>query len=605
MTLPPTDVRLQFVNDRDLLRRFVQDADEAAFGEIVQRYQALVLGVCRRVTGHAADVEDAFQATFVALARRPTSIRKRTSLSSWLYTVAWRTSWRLVRQRRKNPVESLPQQPVAESSDPLDQIASAQDCRVLDEELNDLPGKYRDVLVMTYFTQQTSQQIADQIGVSKGTIDGRIREARNMLRVRLARRGVAVGVLAVAAGLSAGPASAASTALLDSTLQLGAQTLSGSVPGTTDLSHLEPLIRPETAMLTTKVIMSGLFCATAIIGVVGMNGLADEGSEAGSPAAIDTSAADTDDPFDDNNAADSVAAVAPGAANNSPSVTVELGQSEFGGGSSDSTAKRAAGEPRYADYPADAAPVEKWLHECLEKPVGELNFVGETPLSEVLAFIAEYYTSSHGANENGPQMVIYPDLGEFSQVGMSGLDDVFVTDINFKGMSLRNVLKHIFNQTLDGEKSPAPLTYVIQDEVLMVTTVDKAVSDNMMFTRVYDVAGLTELDYGTDELSVGGGAGTGYFSVPMGQFGGMAGGLGGGGTGQDVIAAQATRSVPRSLSDLVQEMTSPPCQWVDVDGQGGAIRQVGDNLVVRQTHEGHREVVRLLNLMAETMARKN
>ena len=242
------------LNDRDLLRRFAQDADESAFEEIVRRHQGLVMGVCRRVIGNSSDVEDAFQATFITLARRPRRIRNAVSLSSWLYTVAWRTSVRLVRQRRKHPVETLTGHPLDNDSDPLDRIASAQDCLVLDDELNSLPEKYREVLVMTYFANQTSQQIADQLNVSKGTVDGRIRQARNMLRVRLARRGVAIGVLAVAAGMSTGTAAAAAPNVLISTIQLGTQTLSGSLPGTTDLSHLEPLIRPETAMFSSKIL---------------------------------------------------------------------------------------------------------------------------------------------------------------------------------------------------------------------------------------------------------------------------------------------------------------------------------------------------------------
>ena len=95
-----------------------------------------------------------YRRIFGTLARRPRSIRRALSLSSWLYTVAWRTSIRLVRQRRKHPVEPLTTDPLDEQTDPLDQIASAQQCLVLDEELNILPSKYREVVVMTYFAGQ-------------------------------------------------------------------------------------------------------------------------------------------------------------------------------------------------------------------------------------------------------------------------------------------------------------------------------------------------------------------------------------------------------------------------------------------------------------------
>jgi len=149
-------------------------------------------------------------------------------------------------------------------------IASAQDCLVLDEELNTLSAKYREVLVMNYFAGQSCQEIADQLSVSTGTIDGRIREARNALRVRLARRGVAIGVLAVAAGLGSGTAAAASSAILNSTIQLGAQLLSGSVPGTIDLSQL------ETTMFTSKLIVTSLLCIATAAGLLGMTGLLQE-----------------------------------------------------------------------------------------------------------------------------------------------------------------------------------------------------------------------------------------------------------------------------------------------------------------------------------------
>ena len=81
-------------NDGQLLERFVTQRDEAAFVELVQRHGGMVLGVCRRVLDNAADVEDAYQATFMVLVRKADSIRKRDSAASWLYGVALRVARR-------------------------------------------------------------------------------------------------------------------------------------------------------------------------------------------------------------------------------------------------------------------------------------------------------------------------------------------------------------------------------------------------------------------------------------------------------------------------------------------------------------------------------
>ncbi len=209
-------------SDRDLLRRFIFDGDETSFAAIVERHAALVMSVCRRVVGQSPDVDDAFQATFFALSQRPKNIYDCSSLSGWLYSVAWRASVRLVRLRKRTMTQPLPDQVPASEPDPLDVIAQANDLASLDEELNQLPQKFRDVLVMSYFADQTNQQIADQLNESKGAIDGRIRDARRMLRVRLARRGVEVGVLAVATAYVQSTSSAASPALIQKAISLGA-----------------------------------------------------------------------------------------------------------------------------------------------------------------------------------------------------------------------------------------------------------------------------------------------------------------------------------------------------------------------------------------------
>ncbi|MCA9047908.1 MAG: sigma-70 family RNA polymerase sigma factor [Planctomycetaceae bacterium] len=676
------------LNDRDLLRRFVQDADEAAFAEIVNRYQGLVLGVTRRIVGNQADMDDAFQATFLALARRPRSIRKASSLSSWLYSVAWRTSWRLVKQRRKLPVESLAAQPADNDDDPLDRIAAAQDCTVLDEELNSLPQDYRDVLVMTYFADQTSQQIADQFNVSKGTIDGRIRQARNMLRVRLARRGVAIGVLTLAAGMNSATTAQASSALLQQTIQLGSQTLTGSLPETTNLSHLDPLIQSEAAMLSSKAILSGVAVIAMAAGALALQVNGDTQADSPEVPTLNNVLPTEDQPLpesdpnavlvsmpvndekDESATADKRAnetdkpvyanAVEPRTLNRGEVTVIQHSEriqrvEDFDAGivsvtvvpnapdklkvsglKSGSTVLNITGESgllvlysvtvaadpdvvvasggaggqetptiRITAYPSDAKPVEKWMYELLEKPVPDLDFVEGMLLSEVLEYLATHFNKQESGDE-GFRLDFFIDRKELKAIGLPNLNDAYVSDVDLNGVSLQNALKLILEQTEQSE-----LTYVIKDEVMMITSREKAESEKMLTTRLYPVGHLLHLDYSSfsfpEQAPVGGmGGGGGFFSVPDPQFGG--GGFGGGGFGGGSSSPEqgaTPKDVARlkTLESLIMEMTSPPLTWYETDASGGAIRRAGDNLVIRQTFQGHQEIVRLLNLLSEAAGR--
>jgi RNA polymerase sigma-70 factor (ECF subfamily) len=198
-------------DDRELLRRFVAAGEEAAFAGLVRRHGPMVLGVCRRVLDDLHDAEDAFQATFLVLAQKAGSVRKQDSLASWLYGVAFRVARKaraaaaLRRRVEERPVEHV------SPPDPATEAAWRELRPVIDEELSRLPEKYRAPLVLCYLEGKTNDEAARLLGWTKGTVSGRLARARDLLRPRLARRGLALpaGVLAaLLADNEAAPAAA-------------------------------------------------------------------------------------------------------------------------------------------------------------------------------------------------------------------------------------------------------------------------------------------------------------------------------------------------------------------------------------------------------------
>jgi RNA polymerase sigma factor (sigma-70 family) len=183
--------------DAQLLEQFLHHRDHAAFEMLVHRHGPMVLGVCKRVLRREHDAEDAFQATFLALVRKAGSIGKRASVASWLYKVGYRIALGANTRRaaRAAREQSCPDLAAAEARP---QAHDPDLRRVLDEEVNRLPEKYRAAFVLCQVEGRTIAEAARALECPCGTVGTRLARARQRLRSRVSRRGFGptAGVLA-------------------------------------------------------------------------------------------------------------------------------------------------------------------------------------------------------------------------------------------------------------------------------------------------------------------------------------------------------------------------------------------------------------------------
>src|SRR5262245_46104506 len=245
------------VGDAQRLERFVATKDEAAFELLLWRHGPMVLGVCRRLLRHAHDAEDAFQATFLALARKAGSIGRGEAVGAWLASVAYRVALRVRAdvRKRSSREESM-----------LDAIASVgrewDDLgEVLDEEIQRLPARQRSAFVLCVLEGKTGDEAARELGCAPGTVSSRLTRARERLRRALTRRGVAPEETLSSEQLALG----VPPALLAKTLGVAAGT-PGAVPARV-AAYTEGALR---AMVLTRLKVACV--CTMLAGVVALGG---------------------------------------------------------------------------------------------------------------------------------------------------------------------------------------------------------------------------------------------------------------------------------------------------------------------------------------------
>jgi RNA polymerase sigma factor (sigma-70 family) len=255
-------------SDARLLQQFVEQRDEAAFACLLRRYGPLVLGVCRQVLGELHDAEDAFQATFLILARKAGSVRRGESLGPWLYRVAInvaRTARAQAAQRRAHERQAAA---MSQASSP-DEVPPRDWQPLLHEEVHRLPDKYRVPVVLCYLEGKTNEEAARVLGWPVGTVKGRLARARDLLETRLVRRGLALPAGGLALLLSQRPVQAAAVpaALADSTLKAALLFAAGQPASAT--ASTAALLLAKGALKTTagkKLVWALLSLAAALGG---------------------------------------------------------------------------------------------------------------------------------------------------------------------------------------------------------------------------------------------------------------------------------------------------------------------------------------------------
>jgi RNA polymerase sigma factor (sigma-70 family) len=267
------------LTDRQLLERFTEHADHAAFEALVRRHGPMVLRVCRSVLRdeHAAD--DAFQATFLVLARKAASLLRQELLAAWLYGVAHRVAAR-ARVEAAKRLNREARAAVRTASDPSAELSTREVCAALDEELGRLPERYRTPFYLCHVEGRTRDQAARQLGCSLRTLQRLLERGRGLLQARLSRRGVSLSTALLAVTLTHGQAPAAlPSALLEATLTAARAAASGAAVPVQVAALARGVLRRMAAARGKLLAVLALVAATAGAALVVPPGAAPEGPE--------------------------------------------------------------------------------------------------------------------------------------------------------------------------------------------------------------------------------------------------------------------------------------------------------------------------------------
>ena len=539
------------LTEGQLLDRFVHRGDEAAFEALVTRHGPMVMGVCRRILRDPNDVEDAFQATFLVLVRKAKTLRHSELLGNWLYGVATKVALQartMANRRRTLEFSKEGAEPAAKPEVPNDEN------QTLHEEVRKLPEKYRAAVVLCYLEGLTHEQAAERLEWPVGTVKGRLSRARDLLKARLVRRGVALsGPLAVAELLQANAQAAVPTTLVQNILKASALAAAGKpmVAGALSAQAIALTEGVLTAMSFTKIkiaagtiALAGTFFASAAVYAYQGFGLAPAvdppaakgggGAASGAPAGL-AATVDPAIPFENQQGgrggAGSGGGAAPatqpaqpvaggggrgamGGGGNMPGMGGMGGMGMGGGfgGAEGTGAARAKisriraviaeASPKIAEL--DKTPASQAILKKLDAAV-DLNFPEDTPLADVLKYIKDATLG-----DSKTPIPIYVD-----PTGLADAEQTLTSPITISldGVPLKTSLRLLLKQI--------GLAYCVKEGLLIISSPEGILDELREFESAH-VDAEQRIIPQPGLLNAPGGMGGG-------GMGGMMGGMGGGG----------------------------------------------------------------------------
>jgi RNA polymerase sigma factor (sigma-70 family) len=297
------------MTDGQLLEQFLArdaSAAEAAFATLVAHHGPMVWNVCRSVLSDSHAAEDAFQATFLILVRKANSIRRRDIVGPWLHGVARRVAVRAKANMAKERKREARSEEIPAAN--LSPLVCQEEIDALHQEIDRLPEKYRAVVVLCHLEGRTHAEVARLLRCPAGTIAVRASRARELLRGRLTRRGIAVPAALFGLALTNSSASAAAaipSGLAEATIKAaihlasGNATMAGAVSATalqlTD-GVLKTMTVNKLTIATTSMLAIGIVSSTFTLYAMGRGPRREPGRAATGPRApgVNPSAQDKD-----------------------------------------------------------------------------------------------------------------------------------------------------------------------------------------------------------------------------------------------------------------------------------------------------------------------